>query len=226
MSVPNQKTIIIHQSDQIPFLKIGIEELMDAYKTIKTPSSFVLYLYLASNKDGYKLELSKEAFANATGYSKSSYHRAVDHLTKLGYIYEDNCGRLNFGTKPKEGSRKAIQNWEEDSPKLGHPIVKSETAESQNCNAPIPEVNTEIDNRKNKEKQIIIDNSSPKDYSYLDNVVGEDGSFSWEGIHGFVDGNDDLIFYDRPKEYQAKKMLKTTPFDEGEIQYILNNIIN
>ena len=47
MSVPNQKIITIHQSDQIPFLKIGIEELMEAYRTIKTPSSFVLYLYLA-----------------------------------------------------------------------------------------------------------------------------------------------------------------------------------
>ena len=72
MSVPNQKTILIHQSKQIPFLKIGIEELMDAYKKIKTKSAFVLYLYLASNMDGFRLELSKEAFAHATGYSKSS----------------------------------------------------------------------------------------------------------------------------------------------------------
>ena len=113
MSVPNQKIITIHQSDQIPFLKIGIEELMEAYRTIKTPSSFVLYLYLASNKDGYKLELSKEAFANATNFSKSSYHRAVDHLTKLGYIYEDN-GSLHFATTPKVGTKGVIQNWDNE----------------------------------------------------------------------------------------------------------------
>ena len=226
MSFPNQKTIIIHQSNQIPFLKIGIEELMDAYKTIKTPSSFILFLYLASNKDGYNLELSKEAFLNATELSKSSYHRAVDHLTKLGYIYEDNCGRLNFATRPKEGTRKVIQNWEGAEAEMKHPTLKNELKEIQNCNASESEVNTEINTKDNKEKQILIDSSSPKDYSYLDNCVGEDGSFSWKGKHGFIDGNDDPFFYDRPKEYQMKKILQSTPFDEGEIQYILNNITN
>lgn len=226
MSVPNQKIITIHQSEQIPFLKIGIEELMNAYKTIKTPSSFVLFLYLASNKDGFRLELSKEAFANATGYSKSSYHRAVDQLTKLGYIYEDN-GHLNFATSPRIGKRGVVQNWDQEVSKVEHPIVKNETPESQNCNASYSEMNTEIDNKEIINKQIKIDSPlhKEKDYSYLHDCVGEDGSFSWKEQHGFIDGNDDPLFYSRPKSYQAKRMKETTPFDEGEIEYILTNIV-
>lgn len=224
MSVPNQKTIIIHQSDQIPFLKIGIEELMDAYKTIRTPSSFVLYLYLASNKDGYKLELSKEAFANATGYSKSSYHRAVDQLTKLGYIYEDNCGRLNFGTRPKEGARKAIQNWEEEGAKLGHPIVKNETAESQNCNASLSEMNTEINNRDNKEQQI-IDTTSPL-FKYISKSVSPSGQF----LNGKHKGKwlERMIpnFWGMSKEEQVTAITKNTCYKYDAAQIIVYHVLD
>ena len=225
MSVPNQKTIIIHKSKQEPFLKVGIEELWEAYRNIKTPATFMMYLYLAGNAEGFPLELSRQAFENRSGYDKSSYHRAVAQLTKLGYIYEDSSGRLNFATVPKEGLRTATQDWEGGDAKLKQPIVKNESDESQDCNASYSEMNTEIENKDNRDKQRKIENK-PQNYSYLDSVVGEDGSFSWKGIKGFVDGNDDPLFYDSPIDYQIKKMKAITPFDEGEIQYILANIIN
>ena len=225
MSVPNQKTIIIHQSEQIPFLKIGIEELMDAYKAIKTPSSFVLYLYLASNKDGYKLELSKEAFANATGYSKSSYHRAVEHLTKLGYIYEDNCGRLNFATRPKLGLRKAIQNWEEDSPNLEHPIVKNETAEYQNCSDSVAEVSIEINNKNNKEEQIIIDKQSPL-FKYISNAVSPSGQFTCGKHKGKWLERMIPNFWDKSKEEQVAAITKNTCYKYDAAQIIVYHVLD
>ena len=221
MSFPNQKTIIIHQSDQIPFLKIGIEELMDAFKTIKTPSTFILYLYLASNKDGYKLELSKEAFANATGLSKSSYHRAVEHLTKLGYIYEDNCGRLNFATKPKLGLRKAIQNWEEDSANLERPIVKDETTESQNCTTSISELNTEIDNKYNKDNKEIIDSANLPDSQYLFERVSPLGQCDGVWFEDLIEG-----FWDLSKEGQALAISFFFPFNSWELDIITSFILN
>lgn len=224
MSVPNQKTIIIHQSEQIPFLKIGIEELFEAYRNIKTPSSFILYLYLASNKDGFKLELSKEAFANATTLSKTSYHRAVDHLTELGYIYEDN-GSLNFATVPKVGKRGVVQSWEKDNPEMKCQEFKDETPKSQICNVSYSEMNTEINNKVIIDKTEKTNNpSSSKDYSYLDALVSyDDGSYMWNGVVHFIDGNDPT-FYDKPRGYQEAIMAQKTPFDMGAIEYILSKM--
>ena len=221
MSVPNQKTIIIHQSKQIPFLKIGIEEFMDAFKTIKTPSTFILYLYLASNKDGYELELSKEAFANATGLSKSSYHRAVEHLTKLGYIYEDNCGRLNFATKPKEGSRKAIQNWDASESKEKHPIVKSEKEKSQDCNASLSEMNTEINNKYNKDNKEIIDSANLPDSQYLFERVSPLGQCDDVWFEDIIED-----FWDLSKEGQALAISFFFPFNSWELDIITSFILN
>ena len=178
MSVPNQKPIIIHQSQEIPFLKIGVSEILNAYQNIKTKSAFVMYVYLSANADGFKLELSCEAFKKATGYSKSSYHRAIDRLTELGYIYEDNCGSLNFATTPKIGSRTQIQNWEETDSKVKHPIVKNETPESQSCNTSYSEMNTEINNTNNIDKNREIDKSASRSsLSYLKDIIAPNGEY-------------------------------------------------
>ena len=225
MSVPNQKTIIIHQSKEIPFLKIGVKELLAAYKTIKTPSSFVLFLYLASNKDGYKLELSKEAFHEATGYSKSSYHRAVDHLTKLGYIFQDGGGRFNFVTIPKGKQRGLIQDWDCGDARMNQPSGKDELTESQKCNAIHSGMNTEIDNRKNRKEQIKTDAALFKDYSYLDKLISyEDGSYLWEGEHRYLDGSTDFLFWTRPKDEIIKAIVMNNPFDYDEARYIVQKM--
>lgn len=192
MSYANQKTIIIHQSTQIPFLRLGVDEMFAAYRTIKTPSSFVFYLYLASNKEGYRLELSKEAFENQTGLSKSSYHRAIEHLTQLGYIYEDASGRLNFMTVPKEGVRTATQAWDESESGKNDNGMSSETAKSQDRNATYSRVNTEINSTDNNKENKKTNNASrsstaaneskgneddSKDYSYLNAIIDSCGRY-------------------------------------------------
>lgn len=65
-----------------------------------TYCEFVLYLYLAGNADGFKLELSQQAFENATGYKKTAYHNAVNKLIKLGYLTQSYNYQYEFHTTP------------------------------------------------------------------------------------------------------------------------------
>ena len=158
MSVPNQKVITIHQTTQRPFVMVGIEEYQDAMRKMQ-PCSFAMYLYLAGNADGYRFELSKAAFENATGYAKASYHRAYKELVKFGYIYEDN-GHLNFATSPKIGTKGVVQNWD--------------SAES--------EMNTEINNKKDKENKENKElkkasPSSPSSLDYLKTIIAPNGQY-------------------------------------------------
>ena len=58
MSVTNQKVVYIHKrKDTGNFLQIGIDEMRLAQQQM-TYCEFVLYLYLAGNANGFKLELS------------------------------------------------------------------------------------------------------------------------------------------------------------------------
>ncbi|MDL2237048.1 helix-turn-helix domain-containing protein [Christensenellaceae bacterium OttesenSCG-928-K19] len=100
MSVPNQKLILIQkQKYESRFLQIGIEEWQNAGKDLNY-SEFKLYLYLASNKDGFPLELSQKAVENATGIKKSSYHDAFKKLLKRGYISSVHGNKYYFFTTP------------------------------------------------------------------------------------------------------------------------------
>ena len=224
MSVPNQKVITIHQSTEVPFVKLGINEYQEAFRKM-APCTFAMYLYLAGNREGFSLELSKAAFENATGYTKSSYHRAYKDLVNLGYIYEDN-GSLNFATSPKIGTKGVIQDWDSEVSEMNTPIFKNETAKFQNWDETYSEMNTEINNKYKTDKTKKIDNSSPSnDYSYLDEIVCyEDGSYVLDGKIRFIDGNTDPLFYEKPKEYQARRIAEITPFKMGEIEYILSKM--
>lgn len=225
VSVPNQKTIIIHQSKQEPFLKIGIDELWEAYRNIKTPSSFVMYLYLAGNKDGYRMELSRQAFKNRTSLDKSSYHRAIKHLTELGYIYEDNCGRLNFATKPKKGLKKAIQNWDCKKAELDPPIFKTETAKSQNCNATYSVMNTEIDNRNNRENRE-TDNASRSSLSLLRKTIAPNGEYIGGEKKGKWLEDEVPNLWGLDRRSRIKAIQDNTDFTEEDALCICNRILD
>ena len=84
MSVPNQKKVIINKPKyKANFLQIGIDEWQQARK-VMTYGEFSLYLYLAGNADGFNLELSRQAFENATGYKKTAYKRCRKKVNQFG----------------------------------------------------------------------------------------------------------------------------------------------
>ena len=83
---PNQKVIHINKNKYTAnFLQVGIDEWQTAFKKF-TPSAFAVYLYLASNADGFDLALSQKAIENALGIKKTAYHNAIEALKKEGYI--------------------------------------------------------------------------------------------------------------------------------------------
>ena len=101
MSVPNQKIVVIHKAKYRDyFLQIGISEWQLALQEMNK-CEFALYLYLAGNADGFNLELSQQAFENATGYKKTSYHAAVKRLLELDYLVQIHGNKYDFHTTPR-----------------------------------------------------------------------------------------------------------------------------
>lgn len=74
-----------------------------AYKTLK-PSSFALYLYLAS-QEGNTLALGAVLIEQVLGIKKSAYHMAVNELEENGYLKKEE-GNLLF-SQPNRISNKS-----------------------------------------------------------------------------------------------------------------------
>ena len=64
--------------------------------------ALALYLYLASNMDNYRLELSPQAIENAIGMPRSTYYKKVKILKDNGYIIEKQGNILEFYEVPQE----------------------------------------------------------------------------------------------------------------------------
>ena len=151
MPVPNQKVVYIHKRKYTAnFLQIGIDEMRLAQQQM-TYCEFVLYLYLAGNADGFKLELSQQAFENATGYKKTAYHNAVNKLIELGYLTQSYKCHYEFHTTPVRSSE---LNFEVLS--NGKSMPPEKTKKSVPSNSQFRSGNREIDktdniNKKDKE---------------------------------------------------------------------------
>lgn len=188
MSVPNQKKIIIHKPERPLFLMVGRDDVLSAPKLLDQPCAIALYLYLACNKDGYPFELSQVAYSNATGFGRSSYYRAISNLKEKGYIYEDNCGRLNFATSPKTGNRTQCQCWEEDESEQTQNSNKSDTQLSQNGDKSVSEVNREIKIIENNKKDKKKENSYPSTLEGLKEIISPLGEYDGKWLEDEVEG--------------------------------------
>lgn len=158
MSVPNQKIVIINKKKYTEkFLQIGISEWQEACKNLKTLSAFCLYLYLAGNSDKFNFELSKEAFANATGFKKTSYHDGLKKLQDLGYLVHAGGNRWLFYTSPvRFGGKDAKTDFRTNGTQ--NPEIR--LPQSARANKSVRQSNTEIDNidKLNKiDKELLID---------------------------------------------------------------------
>ena len=108
MSSPNQRIVQIEKPKyEKNFLQIGENEWIEAFTRLK-PSAFGIYLYLANNANGYKLELSQKAVENKLGITDSvelsrieeriSKKRAIQ-LFESGYLDSLEVGTLNTLSK-------------------------------------------------------------------------------------------------------------------------------
>lgn len=94
----NQKIVNIQKDKcETNFLQISNDDWQEAVRKLSS-SAFILYLYLASNNDGFKIALSQKSVQNATGLSKASYHRSVSELYDAGYLRQEIDGEYTFTT--------------------------------------------------------------------------------------------------------------------------------
>ena len=171
MSVPNQKVVYIHKRKYTGnFLQIGIDEMRLAQQQM-TYCEFVLYLYLAGNADGFKLELSQQAFENATGYKKTAYHNAVNKLIELGYLTQSYNYHYEFHTTPVRPSK---LNFEVLS--NGKSMPPEKTKKSVLSNSQFRSGNREIDKTDNinkKDKESFFEKESESNGPSVDELLKE-----------------------------------------------------
>lgn len=90
MPVPNQRIIYIERSSadvRKEFFKIGHQQLNKVASDLGG-NAFKLYIYLADNKDNFKLELSSKHFIEWSGTSDSTYDRAFKELKDKQYLIQ------------------------------------------------------------------------------------------------------------------------------------------
>lgn len=171
MSVPNQKVVYIHKRKYTGnFLQIGIDEMRLAQQQM-TYCEFVLYLYLAGNADGFKLELSQQAFENTTGYKKTAYHNAVNKLIELGYLTQSYNYHYEFHTTPVRSSK---LNFEVLS--NGKSMPPEKTKKSVPSNSQFRSGNREIDKTDNinkKDKESFWEKESESNSPSVDELLKE-----------------------------------------------------
>lgn len=225
VSVPNQKIIRIEKDKyQSRFLQIGDEQWKKAFQSMR-PTVFGLYLYLASNKDGYLLELSAAAVEQEIGIKKTAYHTALKDLEEKGYLKKEQGNTYAFSPSPKfANTNSAIANsagTNLEVRKRELPTPQTRTPYSANANLEVRGRDIEIDNINKINKTDITDIEKEK----LGSQFGKDGSLlKGEGwIDTYIPN-----FYGLAREKQIE-VLSTTPIfglTAMQAEYVVDKILN
>ena len=225
MSVPNQKVIRIEKDKyQSRFLQIGDEQWKKAFRSMR-PTVFGLYLYLASNKDGYLLELSAAVVEREIGIKKTAYHTALKDLEEKGYLKKEQGNTYAFSPSPKfantnsANANSASTNLEVRKCELPTPQMR--TSYSANANLEVRGCDIEINNINNINKIDITDIEKKK----LEGLFGKDGALlKGEGwIDTYIPN-----FYDLTREKQIEALSTTSIFDltVTQAEYVVDKILN
>ncbi len=100
-TVPNQRVINIHR-EKVSVDFLGIQNLnWQAAARDLGAHALMLYLYLASNADGYNLALSPSAIRQAIGMPRSTYHDQFTKLVEKGYLVQGSGNSFDFYEKPQ-----------------------------------------------------------------------------------------------------------------------------
>lgn len=99
-AVPNQKVVKVNKKPcQSDYMTIHNSDWTNAFISLKR-ASFGIYLYIASNVDGYTFALSRTDVMDKLKIGKDSYIRGVKELVDKGYLVEDENGNYQFYTFP------------------------------------------------------------------------------------------------------------------------------
>ena len=105
---PNQRTVTVHrEAAKADFLGILNTNWQYAARDLG-PYALALYLYFASNANGYTFALSPAAVKQAIGMAQSTFRDQLDKLMLKGYVVETSSNNLEFFEVPQ--TRPASQN--------------------------------------------------------------------------------------------------------------------
>lgn len=104
-TVPNQRVVEIHREKaKSNFLGIQNENWQAAARDLGA-HALMLYLYLASNANGYDLALSPAAIRQAIGMPKSTYRDQFEKLVDKGYLVQRKESNIyDFYETPKRAT--------------------------------------------------------------------------------------------------------------------------
>lgn len=86
---PNQKMVTVkrEKSSEKNYFRINNDSFFAAVKNL-TPSATIIYCFLINSKDGFQYPLSSAVVKDITGYSRSTYNRAIKELIEKGYLVQ------------------------------------------------------------------------------------------------------------------------------------------
>ena len=100
-TVPNQRVVTIYREPvKSDFLGIKNENWQYAARDLGA-HSLMLYLYFASNANGYALALSPAAIRQAIGMARSTYQDQLLKLIDKGYLIPTGANSFDFYEVPK-----------------------------------------------------------------------------------------------------------------------------
>ena len=98
---PNQNTVRIHREPHNNnFLGINNDNWKYAARVLGA-QAFLLYIYFASNKDGFVSALSPKAIHQEIGMPPSTYRDQKSKLESMGFLVPGNGNMLHFYEDPR-----------------------------------------------------------------------------------------------------------------------------
>ena len=110
VTYPNQRNIKINRERAtVDFLGIKNENWQAASRDLGA-TALRLYLYLASNANGYTIALSPAAVRRDIGMARSTYHDQFHILVDKGYLVPAAGNTFEFFEKPQPRTVSGIKN--------------------------------------------------------------------------------------------------------------------
>lgn len=145
ITYPHQRVVNIHREPiNIDFLGIKNENWQAAARDLK-PFGCMLYLYLAANRDNFKLALSPAAVRQAIGMAQSTYRDQFNILLEKGYLVQTGGNTFDFYEKP----RAAANVNQETRPATTQEQLAADLMENLQAANDIDLENREINNSSN-----------------------------------------------------------------------------
>ena len=81
----NQKVITVRKHEKGVYGVVNKDNMFQAMRELKY-NEFKIYMYLITNQNGFRLELSTKHIANMTGASQRKIQESVNTLIEKGYL--------------------------------------------------------------------------------------------------------------------------------------------